>query len=257
MSLYPYRSCRSIRASQLGPDSSMYFSRYAGFLVDAMPELKTAYPSCGAIQGSLPDILEIDYRRGLFLGDEVAVLFNIDVADQVCSVIATLVGQVGNEVCAVLRAEFAKQLIQAVYPFKPPVEASVSKDYKVVFSMLDYERQISLIKILDCVGEVRELYGLQVLPGFVNKALGGQLLLKTHSLTLRIAEPFRFGEMFRVCVSCLEVANASFTIIGEFIDLSSNQVKIWCKQKIACTNLSGRMVTLPGDWKRAMTQTSD
>jgi len=121
-------------------------------------------------------------------------------------------------------------------------------DARVVFSFLSPEGNVSHIQYAKLFGDVRELFGLDVIPRF-KEEVGKKYLLKTREAAFDLNKDFFFGDTIRVQMSVIEVNGASFRLKADFVNPKTGEVHASATQRIAFAGMDGRVARLPGEFK--------
>src|SRR3989344_7697904 len=88
---------------------------------------------------------------------------------------------------------------------------------RVVFSFLSPEGNVSHIQYAKLFGDVRELFGLDVIPGF-KEEVGKKYLLKTKEASFNMKKDFFFGDTIQVQMFVIKVNGASFRLRTDFVN---------------------------------------
>lgn len=126
---------------------------------------------------------------------------------------------------------------------------------RVVFSFLSPEGNVSHIQYAKLFGDVRELFGLDVIPGFKEEA-GKKYLLKTREASFDLRKDFFFGDTIQVQMSVIEVNGASFRLRADFVNPETGVVHASAMQLIVFANMEGRVARLPEKLKTLLIEMS-
>src|SRR3989338_4282041 len=122
---------------------------------------------------------------------------------------------------------------------------------RVVFSFLSPEGNVSHIQYAKLFGDVRELFGLDVIPGFKDE-VGKRYLLKTKEASFNLNKDFFFGDTIQVQMSVVEVNGASFRLKADFVNPKTGVIHASATQLIVFANMEGRAVRLPEGLRRLL-----
>ncbi len=116
------------------------------------------------------------------------------------------------------------------------MERKYEHTVRVTFCNTNAEGNMSHDEYARLFGVVRELMGLDMIPGF-KEAAGSRYLLKTKNAYYDYRRDFRFGDTIRVRMGVAEVTGASFTLQGDFTNVASGDIHAVGRQQIVFSDM--------------------
>ena len=132
------------------------------------------------------------------------------------------------------------------------MEKQYEQTVRVTFCNTNAEGNMSHDEYARLFGIVRELMGLDLIPGFKEDA-GSRYLLKTKSASYEYRRDFRFGDTVRVRMGVAEVTGASFTLQAAFINAACGVVHAVGRQQIVFADMEGRPKRFPQELRELLT----
>lgn len=124
-------------------------------------------------------------------------------------------------------------------------------EVRVTFCLTNAEGNMSHDEYTRLFGVVRELMGLDLIPGF-KEEVGSRYLLKTKHAFYEYRRDFHFGDTIRVRIGVAEVTGASFTLQAEFINAASGEIHAMGRQQIVYADIEGHPRRLPQELKELL-----
>jgi len=122
---------------------------------------------------------------------------------------------------------------------------------RVTFCNTNAEGNMSHDEYARLFGVVRELMGLELIPGFKEEA-GNGYLLKTKNAFYAYRRDFRFGDTICVRMGVAELTGASFTLQAEFVNAIGGDIHAVGRQQIVYADMEGRPRRLPEELKELL-----
>ena len=119
---------------------------------------------------------------------------------------------------------------------------------KVVFSYLSPEGNVSHTGYARIFGDVRELFGLELIPNF-KEDVGKKYLLKTKAASYSFNKDFFFGDDILVRMYVGEITAASFVLKANFLNAKTRDVHAVGEHRIVFTDMLGMPKRLPPELK--------
>jgi len=122
---------------------------------------------------------------------------------------------------------------------------------RVTFCQTNAEGNMSHDEYARLFGVVRELMGLDLIPGFKEEA-GRRYLLKTKNASYQYRRDFYFGDTVQVRMGVAEVTGASFTMQAEFVNAACGDIHAVGRQQIVYADMEGHPRRLPKELKELL-----
>ncbi|MBN1662416.1 MAG: thioesterase family protein [Deltaproteobacteria bacterium] len=131
---------------------------------------------------------------------------------------------------------------------RPAAGYKYEYETRVTFCLTNAEGNVSHDQYARLFGVVRELFGLDFIPGFAEEA-GAKYLLKTRNAAYEYIKDFFFGDVMKIQLYVSELTGASFTLAADYIHAHTGEIHARGSQQIVYTDMTGRPRRIPDDLK--------